>query len=261
MTSITETQIQDGIGVRRYQPHTLHADVDIVWFHGGGWVTGDLEYSEGFCRRLADGAGAVVHSVDYRLAPEHPFPAAIDDAIIAVRAIATNGPVLVGGDSAGGNLAAVCAQELHNAVDLRGQLLVYPVLDTDVTRPSYERNDGLVLGPREMTWFFDRYLPDPADRTARRAAPLRTADLEGLPPAVVAVAGHDPLYDEGIAYTDALRAAGVPVTLLDFAPLVHGFLRYLGPVPAAADAAALIVAATAELLSAFRARPASRRRS
>ncbi len=246
LASITEITL-NGIGVRRYHPHIVNTDVDIVWFHGGGWVTGDLDYSQGFCRRLADGVGALVHSVDYRLAPEHPFPAAVDDATTAVRAIAAHGPVLVGGDSAGGNLAAVCAQELHDAADLRAQLLVYPVLDTDVTRPSYARNDGLVLGPREMTWFFDRYLPGPTDRTTPRAAPLRAADLRGLPPAVLVVAGHDPLYDEGIAYADALRAAGVPVTLLDFAPLVHGFLRYLAPVPAARDAAALIVAATAAL--------------
>lgn len=248
LASITETTIHDGIRERRYQPHTMRTDVELVWFHGGGWVTGDLNYSEGFCRRLADGLGAIVHSIDYRLAPEHPYPAAVDDATAAVRAIASNGPVIVGGDSAGGNLSAVCAQELHDTIDLRGQLLVYPVLDTDVTRPSYTRNDGLVLGPREMTWFFDRYLPEPADRSLPRAAPLRAISLAGLPPAVVVVAGHDPLYDEGIAYAAALRAADVPVTLLDFTPLVHGFLRYLGPVPAARDAAAQIVVATAHLV-------------
>jgi acetyl esterase len=246
VASIVETAPVDGVVVRRYEPREVLTDVPLVWFHGGGWTTGDLDYSDGFCRRLADGVGCVVDSVGYRLAPEHPFPAAVDDAVAAVRAVAGTGRVLVGGDSAGGNLAAVCAQELPDAV--RGQLLVYPVLDTDVTRESYRRNDGLVLGPREMSWFFDRYLPSALDRTSPRAAPLRAVSLTRLAPAVLVVAGHDPLFDEGVAYAEALHAAGVGVTLLDFGPLVHGFLRYTGQVPAAVDAAELIVAATANLL-------------
>jgi acetyl esterase len=236
-----------GIRVRRYRPDAARTRTVIVWFHGGGWTTGDLNYSDGFCRRLAAGTGAIVQSVDYRLAPEHPFPAAVDDAMTAVRAIAGTGPVVVAGDSAGGNLAAVCAQQLQTEVALHAQLLVYPTLDTDVTRASYRRNDGLVLGPREMEWFFDQYVPDRADRTAPRVAPLRAASVRGLAPAVVAVAGLDPLYDEGLAYADRLRSADVPVTVLDFPSLVHGFLRYTVPAPAAAAAAEQIVAAAAQL--------------
>ena len=157
--------------------------------------------------------------------------------------------MVVAGDSAGGNLAAVCAQQVHDVPSTRicGQLLVYPVLDSDTTRSSYLRNAGLVLGPAEMTWFFDHYAPVAADRASPWLAPLRARDLRSLPPAVIAVAGHDPLYDEGVAYAAALRAAGVPVELLDFPALVHGFLRFTGPVPAAADAAAGIVAAAARL--------------
>jgi acetyl esterase len=189
--------------------------------------------------------------VDYRLAPEDPFPAAVEDALAAVRWAAPAGrEVVVGGDSAGGNLAAVAAQELASlpSVRLVGQLLVYPVLDTDRGRPSYLAYDGLVLGVAEMGWFFAQYLPREQDRTSPRAAPLRASELGGLPPAVIAVAGHDPLRDEGVAYAGRLRAAGVPVTLLQFPSLPHGFLRFTGPVPAAADAAGQIVAAATALM-------------
>jgi acetyl esterase len=230
--------------IRRYIPHERSTDRVLVWFHGGGWVTGDLGYSEQFCRSLADGARCEVRSVDYRLAPEHPFPAAVDDALAAVRQAASGGrEVAVGGDSAGGNLAAAVARELAAEVSLTGQLLVYPVLDTDRSRPSYLRYKGVVLGVAEMGWFFDQYLPREQDRTSPRAAPLRAASLAGLPPAVIAVAGHDPLRDEGVAYAARLRGSGVPVTLLEFADLPHGFLRFTGPVPAAADAASRVVAA------------------
>jgi acetyl esterase len=229
---------------RRYLPFQQNTDRILVWFHGGGWVAGGISYSEQFCRALADGAGCEVQSVDYRLAPEHPFPAAVDDAVAAVRRAAAGGrEVAVGGDSAGGNLAAVAAQELAAEVRLTGQLLVYPVLDTDRSTPSYHRYNGVVLGIAEMGWFFDQYLPPPQDRTSPRAAPLRSVSLAGLPPAVIAVGGHDPLRDEGVAYAARLRASGVPVTLLEFAALPHGFLRFTGPVPAAADAAARVVAA------------------
>lgn len=237
--------------VRRYVPHALRHDAVLVWFHGGGWVAGDLAYSDAFCRTLADGLGLQVHSVEYRLAPEHPFPAAVHDALAAVRAAASTARVALGGDSAGGNLAAVCAQQLRDdpTVDVLAQLLVYPVLDTDVTRESYLRNDGIVLGRREMTWFFDRYVPDSADRESTLVAPLRASDLRGLAPTVLAVAGHDPLHDEGIAYTGALRAAGVAVSLLDFPPLVHGFLRLTAVAPAAAAALEQIVTALQIMLA------------
>jgi len=248
MSDVAHIDLPGGLRTRRYTPHRLRTQTALVWFHGGGWVTGTLDYSDGFCRILADGLGCEVHSIDYRLAPEHRFPAAVEDALTAVRCIGDGRQVVVAGDSAGGNLAAVCAQQAHDVpTRIRGQLLVYPVLDSDTTRPSYLRNAGLVLGPAEMTWFFDRYVPVAAERALPRLAPLRAPDLRSLPPAVIAVAGHDPLYDEGVAYAAALRAAGVPVELLDFPALVHGFLRFTGPVPAAADAAAVIVTAAARL--------------
>jgi acetyl esterase len=249
MSDVADIALPGGLRTRRYAPHRLRTQIALVWFHGGGWVTGTLDYSDGFCRMLADGLGCEVHSVDYRLAPEHRFPAAVEDALTAVQCIGDGRQVVVAGDSAGGNLAAVCAQQVHDvpSIGICGQLLVYPVLDSDTTRPSYLRNAGLVLGPAEMTWFFDHYAPVAAERASPRLAPLRAPDLRSLPPAVIAVAGHDPLYDEGVAYAAALRAAGLPVELLDFPALVHGFLRFTGPVPAAADAAAGIVAAAARL--------------
>jgi acetyl esterase len=249
MLDVADVALPGGLRTRRYTPHRLRTQTALVWFHGGGWVTGTLDYSDGFCRMLADGLGCEVYSIDYRLAPEHRFPAAVEDALTAARCVGDGRQVIVGGDSAGGNLAAVCAQLVHDVPSTRicGQLLVYPVLDSDTTRSSYLCNAGLVLGPAEMTWFFDHYVPVAAERVSPRLAPLRAPDLRGLPPTVIAVAGHDPLYDEGVAYAAALRAAGVPVELLDFPALVHGFLRFTGPVPAAADAAAVIVAAAARL--------------
>lgn len=250
MLDVADGMIEGGLGVRRYVPHRVRTDTVLVWFHGGGWVTGDLGYSDGFCRMLADALDCEVRSVDYRLAPEHPFPAAVDDALHAVRWTAAQGhPVIVAGDSAGANLAAVAAQQLNAEPGLRlvGQLLVYPVLDADRGRPSYLRNDGLVLGVAEMGWFFDHYVPDEAARHSTRFAPLRAVQLAGLPPAIIAVGGHDPLYDEGVEYAARLRNSGVPVQLLEFPSLVHGFLRFTGPVPAAADAAGRVVTAATAL--------------
>jgi len=253
MLDVEDVLVDGTLAVRRYLPQRLRTSAVLIWFHGGGWVTGDLDYSDGFCRMLADGVGCEVRSVDYRLAPEHPFPAAVEDALRAVRWTADGDRrIVVGGDSAGGNLAAVVAQELrgNRSVTIIGQVLVYAPLDHDVTRASYRRNVGMVLGPDEMSWFFDQYVPDIADRGAPRFAPLRAHSVLGLPPTVVAVAGHDPLHDEGIAYADRLREVGVPVTVLDFGSLVHGFLRYTGPVAAAADAASRIVVATSALVAA-----------
>jgi acetyl esterase len=249
MRHVADVALAGGLRVRRYSPHRLRTETVLVWFHGGGWVTGDLGYSDGFCRMLAEGLGCEVHSVDYRLAPEHRFPAAVEDALTAVRHAGDGRRVIVAGDSAGGNLAAVCAQQLRDVPTARicGQLLVYPVLDSDTTRPSYLRNADLVLGSAEMTWFFDHYAPGAVDRGSPRLAPLRAPSLRGLPPAVIAVAGHDPLYDEGAAYAAALLTARVPVELLSFPALVHGFLRFTGPVPATAAAAARIVVAAARL--------------
>jgi acetyl esterase len=252
MLDVADWQLAGGLTIRHYVPHTTRTDVRMIWLHGGGWVTGDLNYSDGFCRMLADGLGCEVYSVDYRLAPEHAFPAAVNDAVHAVRTLGAGRRVVVAGDSAGGNLAAVCAVELRDdpSVTISGQLLLYPVLDSDVTRASYVRNDGIVIGVREMTWFFDHYAPNAHDRMTPRFAPLMTARLNRVAPAVIAVAGHDPLYDEGVAYAQRLRNSGVSVTLLEFESLVHGFLRFTGPVPAAVDAAMRVVVAAGALTAA-----------
>jgi acetyl esterase len=254
--SVTEERLGPAqIPVRRYEPPDLRALAAVIWFHGGGWVTGDLNYSDEICRLIAEEAGCEVISVGYRLAPEHRFPAAVEDGLAAARSVAAGDsgglprPVVLAGDSAGGNIAAVCAQQLAPDPDLAlaGQLLVYPVLDDDVTRDSYRRNDGLVLGPREMGWFFDQYCP-PGERISPLFAPLRARDLAALPATVIAIAGHDPLYDEGAAYAQALAAAGIEVTLLDYPSLVHGFLRFTGVAPAAAAAAREVARAAVRLV-------------
>lgn len=255
MRAVTDQVIgPTAIPVRWYQPRQVRASAAVVWFHGGGWVTGDLGYSDQICRLIAEEAGAEVISVGYRLAPEHRFPAAVQDGLAAARCVASGdagpppGPVVLAGDSAGGNIAAVCAQQLAPGpeVTLAGQLLVYPVLDDDTSRDSYRRNDGVVLGAREMSWFFDHYCPA-GDRGSPLFAPLRAADLAGLPATVIAIAGHDPLYDEGAAYARALAAAGVRVTVLDYPALVHGFLRFTGITPAAAAGARELARAAARL--------------
>jgi acetyl esterase/lipase len=256
MRAVTEERLGPAqIAVRRYQPGDPRTATAVIWFHGGGWVTGDLNYSDQICRLIADAAGCEVISVGYRLAPEHRFPAAVEDGLAAARCVAAGRPggpprpVVLAGDSAGGNIAAVCAQQLAPDPDLMmaGQLLVYPVLDDDVTWDSYRRNDGLVLGAREMGWFFDQYCP-PDERRSPRFAPLRAGELAGLPATAIAIAGHDPLCDEGAAYARALAAAGTEVTLLDYPSLVHGFLRFTGLAPAAAAAAREVARAAAQLV-------------
>jgi acetyl esterase len=243
------------IPVRRYQPGDPRTATAVIWFHGGGWVTGDLDYSDEICRLIAGAAGCEVISVGYRLAPEHRCPAAVQDGLAVARCVAAGGsggpsrPVVLAGDSAGGNIAAVCAQQLAPDPDvgLAGQLLVYPVLDDDVTRDSYRRNAGLVLGAREMGWFFDQYCP-PDERRSPLFAPLRARELAGLPATAIMIAGHDPLSDEGAAYARALAAAGIEVTLLDYPSLVHGFLRFTGVAPAAAAAAHEVAREAARLV-------------
>jgi acetyl esterase len=248
---VTVPGAEGDLRARLYRPAAEGPLPTIVMLHGGGFVIGDLDTHDVTARTLANDCEAVVLSVDYRLAPEHPFPAAVDDASLAVRVVGAGRRVIVAGDSAGANLAAVCAQQLRldPSTDIAGQILVYPVLDADIDRPSYVRNDGLVIGRLEMTWFFDHYVPNARDRSTPRFAPLRAARLDNLAPAVIAVAGHDPLYDEGVAYARRLEQAGVAVNLLDFDSLVHGFLRFTGPAPAALDAAMRIVVAAGALTS------------
>jgi acetyl esterase len=205
-----------------------------VFFHGGGWVIGDLDSHDVVCRKLADEAQLVVISVDYRLAPEHKFPAAVEDAITATRWIADNSRQLdvdasrltVGGDSAGGNLAAVVAISARdgNGPDIAGQVLIYPAIDFALTHPSHrEPETSILLTHSVIRWFRDHYLTGAADISDWRASPARAGTLIGLPPAYVLTAGADPLRDEGDEYAHRLKEAGVPVTYRTFPGQFHGF--------------------------------------
>jgi acetyl esterase/lipase len=217
----------------------------LAYFHGGGWVVGDLETHDAACRGIANHARCAVVSVGYRLAPEHRFPAAVDDASAALAWVSANAGALdvdparlaVGGDSAGGNLAAVAAILARDSGGpaLALQVLVYPVTDLGLEAASYARlAEGYGLTREDMRWYRDRYLAREADVADWRASPLRAHDLAGLPPAYVVTAGFDPLHDEGEAYARRLADAGVPVTYECFEGQIHGFLL-MGGVMAAAN--------------------------
>jgi acetyl esterase len=206
----------------------------LVFFHGGGWVIGDLDSHDVVCRKLADQGELMVISVDYRLAPEHKFPAAVDDAINATKWIADNakalgidaGRLIVGGDSAGGNLAAVVAMSARdgNGPAIAGQLLIYPATDFAMTHASHgEPETSILLTHSVIRWFRDHYLNGATDVSDWRASPARAKTLAGLPPAYVLTAGADPLRDEGDEYARRLKEAGVAVTYRHFPGQFHGF--------------------------------------
>jgi acetyl esterase len=210
-----------GVAVRTYRPHGARGTV--AYFHGGGWVVGNLESVDAVCRALALAAGATVVSADYRLAPEHRYPAALEDALAVTRALRDR-PLAVAGDSAGANLAAIVARHLKD--DVAAQLLVYPVTDAGVNTPSFaEFAEGFGLTAAGMRRFWELYL-DGADGLQGDASPLRADDLRGLPAAYVLTAECDVLRDEGEAYAHALRDAGVPVELRRLPGAVHGFWRW-----------------------------------
>lgn len=222
------------IPVRTYTPEGTAPFAALVWFHGGGFVIGGLDQADAVCRQLATGAGVLVASVDYRLAPEHRFPAAVDDATAATAWLSTHADQLgvdpsrlaVGGDSAGGNLAAVVSLRARDqgGPPIAFQLLVYPVTDASMSQPSYRENgEGYFLTTDAMQWFLDHYLSEPSDRNDPYAAPLASTDVSGLPAALVITAGHDPLRDEGEAYGERLRQAGVPSTVTRYEQMMHGF--------------------------------------
>jgi len=211
----------------------------LVFFHGGGWVIGDLDTHDTLCRELAVQAGIVVVSVEYRLAPEHRFPAAVDDCVAATRWVRSHAQVLnidgnrlaVGGDSAGGNLAAVVALTLRDEPgqdtfsSLRYQLLIYPATDMRQVASSHARNgQGYLLTQEMLAWYRSHYMGDSHSHQDWRASPLLHPKLAGLPPALVLTAGYDPLRDEGLQYAQALAQAGVTCTQVCFERQIHGFI-------------------------------------
>jgi acetyl esterase len=227
------------IPVRIYVPFGKSPFPVLVYFHGGGWVIGDIESSDGLCRILANAAGCIVISVGYRLAPESPFPAAADDAYCATQWAATNASsfggdpsrVAVSGDSAGGNLAAVVAQIARDrgTPAIRFQLLIYPVTDAACDTPSYcENAEGYFLTKAAMQWFWNHYAKSDADRNHPYASPLRASSFAGLPEALVITAEFDPLRDEGERYAERMHAAGIPVQLTRYDGMIHGFFTMSG---------------------------------
>lgn len=236
------------VAVRVYRPDAPGPLPLVVYFHGGGWVIGDLDVADKPCRSLANAARAVVASVDYRRAPEHRFPTAAEDSYAATTWLVEHAAdfgadardVTVCGDSAGGNLAAAVTLMARDrgGVPITRQVLLYPVTSPAEGSPfaSYVENaDGYLLTAGDMHWFWKQYLRSPEDGKHPYAAPLATADLTGLPPAFVTVCEFDPLRDEGIAYADRLEKAGVPVTLNRIDGAVHGIFWLAGAVALGRD--------------------------
>jgi len=246
---------------RFYRPESAGENPPlVVYYHGGGWVVGTIETHDATCRALANASGAAVLSVGYRLAPETPFPGPLDDchdALVWARdhaeTLGIDGTRLaVAGDSAGGNLAAAVTIRLRDAGQpaLRHQLLIYPVTDTDFTRASYAENGGgnYFLSTAMMEWFWKQYLGTLSDHHVEGATVLRTADLSNLPPATVVMAQYDPLRDEGVAFAEALQAAGNAVHAVVVPGMIHGFFSMFQMVP---DALPTIEDAGARLKAAF----------
>ena len=242
-----------GVPCRVYRPVGRSGTLPVlVWFHGGGWVLGDLDTADATARALAGASGHMVVSVAYRLAPEHPFPSAVDDAWAVTSWLASGGAtelegdparISVGGDSAGGNLAAVCALLARDAdVTLRHQVLVYPVTDVANESASYTENgEGCLLTADTMRWFIAEYVPEHR-RSEWQASPVLAPRLEGVASAYVLTVGFDPLRDEGDAYAVRLRDAGVTVEHDRVANAIHGFLDLSAVTPLAAQAVGRIAA-------------------
>jgi acetyl esterase len=242
------------LAIRTYRASPEAGQPGIVYFHGGGFVIGSLSSHDGTCRRLSHGAGCTVISVDYRLAPEHPFPGAVEDSYAAACWVADNAKALkidpkriaVAGDSAGGNLAAVVALLARDRgwPALCHQLLVYPVTDMAFTSESYSSNgEGYFLTKDMMAWFGDQYVPKGQKPEDPMLSPLYAEDLAGLPPATVITAEYDPLRDEGEAYARRLMEAGVPTELVRYDGVIHGFFSMNGMIDQADEAHAFAAAA------------------
>ena len=237
--------------IRIYRPSAPPPRPLLVFFHGGGWVLGNLDTNDALCRALTNAARCLVVSVDYRLAPEHKFPAAVEDAYAAVCWAADAGAsvggdpsrLAVAGSSAGGNLAAVAALLARDrgGPRLAYQLLLYPITNYDFETASYRAYaEGFGLTRAEMQWFWRHYLNDEREGAHPYASPLRAEDLSGLPPACVITAGYDVLRDEGLAYAERLRAAGVPVASWHYPGMVHAFVGNANVLDAGKSAIAAI---------------------
>ncbi|HTU75059.1 MAG TPA: alpha/beta hydrolase [Trebonia sp.] len=233
-----------GLRARVYRPEGGGPFPVVAFYHGGGWVIGDLDTHDNMARNICRGAEAVVVSIDYRLAPEHPFPAAAEDAVAAARWIAVHigglggdGRLAVAGDSAGGNLAAIVAQQLiSDGTTLAGQLLIYPAVDAAGGYPSRSQNGkGYFLEQDTIDWFLGHYAGASPDASDPRLSPLH-GKLSGLPPAIIVTAEFDPLRDEGEAYGAALQAAGGQADVRRYPGMIHGFFDMGGVSPAAAAA-------------------------
>ena len=256
--SLSAVGPQGAIPLRLYRPRLAAPGAPrdlpvLIYFHGGGWVIGDLDTHDTLCRELANGAGIVVISVDYRMGPENRFPAAVDDCIAATQWVHAQAGALgvdpnriaVGGDSAGGNLATVVALTIRDRGDvaLAYQLLIYPAIDMRRIAPSHTRNgQGYLLTSDTIAYFRSHYVTDDAQDLDWRASPLLHPDLSRLPPALVLTAGYDPLRDEGIEYAQALSLAGNRATHVGFERQIHGFIL-MGRVIDEANEAVAICAA------------------
>ena len=245
------------VPVRLYVPHNASEEPGptFIYFHGGGFVTGSIESHDGITRRIASGTGYRVISVDYRLAPEHPFPAALDDAMCSLKWIKAQhaelgidaSRIALAGDSSGGNIAAAAAQAVAGDEDVVHQLLFYPALDGRCSSDSYKGNHQGFLTAAQMQWYWDQYAPgDLIDNP--RASPLLAAIRPDTAAATIIVAGHDPLHDDGVAYASALKGASVSATLHDYPGAIHGFASLFGIVPLGDEA---VLVATAALRDAF----------
>lgn len=255
MKQLIDTSAGD-VPVRFYLPA---GDVQglIIWIHGGGWVLDTLDGTDAEASRVAQEAGAALVSLDYRLAPEHKFPAGLTDCIDAVplclaearRLGLPDGPVAIGGVSSGANLAAVTAQALRDAVPFALQILVVGTFDARGRSASWQRyGEGLLLDKPTMNWFLGHYLEDRAQVSDPRVSPLLAEDLSGLAPALVITAEFDPLHDEGVQYAGRLAQAGVPVEQHDVPGAIHGFLGQFGPIASSEGAFGVIGAAARRAL-------------
>lgn len=245
MVAIEDHQIAAAnheLTARVYKPNSDASLPVLVYYHGGGWTIGDLDAYNELCRQLAHRIGCIVISVDYRLAPEHPFPAAVDDAVLALDWVHENAQQLggdphrlaVAGDSAGGNLATVAAIAARDSGTpaLIFQLLLYPTVEIDLreTPSAVENAEGFILTAEVMRWFSDQYCPNPSDREDPRASPILSSNFSGLPPTHIVTASLDPLADQGAAYVHALDNAGSKVTHTHAEGLPHAFLHFHGQV-------------------------------